>query len=81
MSDYLYLLSTNFQLITKKSFENINKCFDKGFLYLFDIINLLTCESQFYYLNIENKNLKNYRKNILIYISDLFGYLDKNKIT
>ena len=81
MSDYLYLLSTNFQLITKKSFENINKCFDKGFLYLFDIINLLTCESQFYYLNIENKNLKNYRKNILIYISDLFGYLDKNKIS
>ena len=81
MNDYLYLLSTNFQIITKRSFEHVCNSFDKGFVYLFDILNLLTTESQFYYINIENKDVQNYRKNILIYISDLFGYLDRNKLS
>ena len=80
MNDYLYLLINNFQMILNKSFEYIFNSFEKSFIFIFDILNLLTCESQFYYINIENKNLQNYRKNIFSYISNLCGYLDRNKL-
>ena len=81
MNDYLYLLNNNFQMILNKSFEYIYKCFDKGFIYFFDILNLFTSESQFYYMNIENKAIQNYRKNIFNYISNLFSYLDRKKLS
>ena len=80
MSDYLYLLSNNFEMMLKRSFEYVFNCFDKGFIYMFDILNVLNTESLFYYMNIENKDIQNYRKNIINYITNLFGYLDKNKL-
>ena len=81
MNDYLFLLNTNFQMLLNKSFEHTYNCFDKAFIYLFDILNLLTSESQFYYINIENKKIQNYRNNIFNYISALFSYLDRNKLS
>ena len=81
MNDYLYLIGNNCQMILNKSFGHVFNCFDKSFIYIFDVLNLLTTESQFYYMNIENKELQNYRKNIFNYISNLFTYLDKNKLS
>ena len=81
MSDYLFLLSNNFQMIINKTFQNVFNCFDKGFIYMFDILNLLSYESQFYYINIENKNLQIYRNNMINYISNLFSYLERNKLS
>ena len=81
MSDYLYLLSNNFQMMLKRSFEYVFNCFDKAFIYIFDILNILNSESLFYYMNIENKNLQNYRINIINYITNILGYSDKNKLS
>lgn len=81
MNDYLYLISKNFQMILNKSFEHVYNCFDKSFIYFYDILNILTSESQFYYMNIENKDIQNYRKNIFNYISNLFSYLDRKKLS
>ena len=81
MNDYLYLIGNNCQMILNKSFGHVFNCIDKSFIYIFDVLNLLTTESQFYYMNIENKDLQNYRKNIFNYISNLFTFLDKNKLS
>ena len=80
MNDYLYLLTNDFQMALNKSFVHVFNSFEKSFIFIFDILNLLTYESQFYYINIENKNLQNFRKNIFNYISNLCAYLDRNKI-
>ena len=80
MNDYLYIASLNFELILKKSFEYIFNCFDKGFLYIFDILNLITNESNFYYMNIENEEVKKYRNNIINFIKNMLGYCDNKKL-
>ena len=80
MNDYLFMASKNLEIVLKKTFENVFNCFDKGFLFIFDILNLLTNESQFYYMNIENEEVKNYRKNIIEFISSMMGYCDNNNI-
>ena len=79
-NNYMFLSNKNFELILKKSFEHVFNCFDKGFLYIFDILNILTNESKFYYMNIENDEVKNYRKNIIEFITNLLGYCDIKKI-
>ena len=80
MNNYIFMTSKNLEIVLKKSFEQVFNSFDKGFLYIFDILNSLTNESQFYYMNIENEEVKNYRKNIIEIISNSFGYCDNNNI-
>ena len=80
MNDYIYMISKYLELVLKKSFEYIFDCFDKGFLYIFDILNLINSESNFYYMNIENEEVKKYRKNIIEFISYMLGYCDIKKI-
>ena len=76
MNDYLIMTSKNLEIILQKSFEHVFNCFDKGFVFIFDVLNLLTSETKFYYMNIENDEVKNYRKNIIEFISNMFGYCD-----
>ena len=76
MNDYLIMTSKNLEIILQKSFEHVFNSFDKGFIYIFDVLNLLTSETQFYYINIENEEVKNYRKNIIEFISNMSGYCD-----
>ena len=80
MNDYLVMTSKNLEIILKKSFEHVFNCFDRGFVFIFDVLNLLTSESEFYYMNIENEEVKKYRKNIIEFISNMFGYCDSNII-
>ena len=80
INDYIFLANKNLELVLKKSYEHVFNCFDKGFVYIFDILNLLTNESQFYYMNIENEEVKNYRKNIIDFITSFLGYCDIKKI-
>ena len=81
MNDFLLMTSKNLELVLNKSFEQVSNCFDKGFLYIFDILNIITCESQFYYLNIENEEVKKYRNNIIEYLSNMLKYCDYKDIS
>ena len=76
MNDYLIMTSKNLEIILQKSFEHVFNSFDKGFVFIFDVLNLLTSETQFYYMNIENEEVNNYRKNVIEFISNMFGYCD-----
>ena len=80
MNDYLCMCTKNLEIILKKSFEHIFNTFDKGFLFIFDILNMLNDETKFYYMNVENENVKNYRKNIFDFIGALLGYCDEKKM-
>ena len=80
MNDFLSMTSKNLELILEKSFEHVFNSFDKGFLFIFDILNIITCESQFYYMNIENEEVKKYRNNIIEFIINMIKYCDNQNI-
>ena len=80
MNDYIYMTTNNFEIVLKKSFEHVFNYFDKGFLFIFDVLNLITSESQFYYMNIENEEVKKYRNNVINYLLSFLGYCNNKKI-